>query len=299
MATRNSASESLQFLAATKTITASHIVTKMEQATRLAMYLTSQIHFFTDRLRSELPAVWLIVSDRSGRTPKLELLKSYLRLKKYNASDFPVVTKKKVEVSRSQYLTLLRTVYDVGRSESRKKAVFAGVKRAAKKKWKETAEGTDLISPISPSPDSIVDLCLSKVSINSSDIFYDLGCGDGRWLCRAATLFKCKCVGLEIEERRLKLAIENVKTCKLENYVEIKNENILTSDISSATIVLCYLFQDAMEQIGKTLRQRLQPGTKIIAIQFKLPSEPPQSWKPEKIYKPAVKDSRTVYYYTI
>lgn len=46
MATRNSASESLQFLAATKTITASHIVTKMEQATRLAMYLTSQIHFF-------------------------------------------------------------------------------------------------------------------------------------------------------------------------------------------------------------------------------------------------------------
>ena len=95
---------------------------------------------------------------------------------------------------------------------------------------------------------------------------------------------------IEIEERRLKLAIEKVKTCKLENYVEIKNENILTSDISSATIALCYLFQDAMEQIGKTLRQRLQPGTKKL-LQFSLNFLASlQSWKPGKIYKPAVKD---------
>ena len=289
------------FTVATRSIGASRIASKMEQSTRLAMYLTSQIHFFTNRLRSELQAVWLIVSDQSGRTPKIELLKSYLRLKKYSskASDVAVVTKKAVQVSCYQYLTLLRTVYDVGHRESKRKKIFAGVKRAAKKKWKETAEGTNLISPISPSPDSIVDLCLSQVSITSSDIFFDLGCGDGRWLCRAATLFKCKCVGLEIEERRLKLAVEKVKSGKLEKLVEIKNENILTSDISSATIVLCYLFHDAMEQIGKTLRQRLKPGTKIIAIQFKLPDQPPQSWKPEKIYKPAVKDSRTVYYYTI
>ena len=70
---------------------------------------------------------------------------------------------------------------------------------------------------------------------------------------------------------------------------------MLTSDISNATVVLCYLFHEAMEQIGKTLRSRVKPGTKIIAVQFKLPNKL-QKTGSQKIYTKCEK-TRTIYYY--
>ncbi len=260
-----------------------------------------EINRYTELIKSELPLVWLIISDRDGMFVKLELLKYYLRQKKYKASkeNQPIVTEKNVKVAPYEYLALLRTVYELGMKEYKMKQTFKLIKRAAKAEWEKTAKGTQLISPISPSPDSIIDLALSQININANDIFYDLGCGDGRWLCRATQLFKCKSIGLEIEENRLKLANENVKKNNLNDSIEIKNESVLTSDISNATVVLCYLFNEAMEQIGKTLRSRVKPGTKIIAVQFKLPNKPPQNWKPTKIYKPNVKNTRTIYYYII
>ena len=167
-----------------------------------------EINRYTELIKSELPLVWLIISDRDGMFVKLELLKSYLRQKKYKASkeNQPIVTEKNVKVAPYEYLALLRTVYELGMKEYKMKQTFKLIKRAAKAEWEKTAKGTQLISPISPSPDSIIDLALSQININANDIFYDLGCGDGRWLCRATQLFKCKSIGLEIDDIRLKLA---------------------------------------------------------------------------------------------
>ena len=274
----------------------------MEISTAIALYVPNRIYFFTQKIKAELPLVWLIISDRNGVYVKVELLKSYLRMKKYksNMDHQPVIiTQKGSIVSRYEYLALIRTVYEVGAKECRMKKIFGSVKKFAKQKWKQTSKGTNFISPISPSPNSIIDLSLSQIKITSRDIFYDLGCGDARWLCRATQLFCCRSIGLEIEENRLRLAKENVKKNALGNLIEIKNENILTSDISNATVVLCYLFHDAMEQIGQTLRARVKPGTRIIAVQFQLPNKPPQNWKPDKVFTPNVKNSRKIYYYTI
>ena len=59
-----------------------------------------------------------------------------------------------------EYLALLRT-YEVGIKEYRMKKIFKRM-RVAKAKWEKTAKGTKLISPISPSPDSIIDQLFRK-----------------------------------------------------------------------------------------------------------------------------------------
>ena len=154
----------------------------------------------------------------------------------------------------------------------------------------------ELISPISPSPDAIIDKCLREILPKKDDIVFDLGCGDARWLCRASELYKCKCVGLEIEKGRIALAKQNVETRSLDQFVTIREENILKADISDATLILFYLFPEAMEQLGKTLKQRVKPGTRLVAIQFRFPIE---NWKPDRIFRPDVPNSRTLYFYTV
>jgi hypothetical protein len=242
----------------------------------------------------ESKVVWAMVTGTGGKFINTESLKGYLRLKKYKETD--VNLKKKVPVTDHEMVALLKAAIEVAARSTKRKNVFKNLKKYAKKKWEETCKGTELISPISPSPDAIIDECLREILPNENDVMYDLGCGDARWLCRASELYRCKCVGLEIEKGRIALAHENIQNRKLTEFVTIRDESIIKADISDATLILFYLFPEAMEQLGKTLKQRVKSGTRLVAVQFRFP---PKDWKPERIYRPDVPNSRTLYFYTV
>jgi hypothetical protein len=50
--------------------------------------------------------------------------------------------------------------------------------------------------PYVPTPVTVVDAMLDLAKVTKSDIVYDLGCGDGRIVVRAATRFGCRGVGV-------------------------------------------------------------------------------------------------------
>ena len=263
------------------------------RSNKLKAGIETQIKECTQEIRENYPSAWTMISDKHGVGVSLESLKGYVRMSRYQLS--VVRMEKKCAVSRLEYAELLRAALFVTKVKSKKKRILSSFKTFAKKKWNDTAKGTELISPISPSPDAIIDAVLTQIRPKKSDVFYDLGCGDARWLCRAAALFGCKCVGLEIEPARVAAAHKNIAEANVADKVTIRTENILNADISDASIVLMYLFPDAMVELSQTFADRVQAGTTLVAVQFRFPT----GWRPvEQTIRPKVSNYRTVYVYT-
>ena len=102
------------------------------------------------------------------------------------------------------------------------------------------------------------------VDLGENDVFYHLGCGDGRGVEIALKEFNVK-KGIGIDNNREKInQIEN-------NSGNFVCEDIRDSDISDATVIL-FWFTD--EEIIKKMMEKLEslkPGTKIITIWGPLP----------------------------
>jgi uncharacterized UPF0160 family protein len=86
--------------------------------------------------------------------------------------------------------------------------------------------------------DSLKDI-LNYLKVDESDVFYDLGSGSGRVVVQTALDSKAKkCIGIELSKTRHDTSIDTTKDVKkLTNKIQFRNENILTADISDATII--------------------------------------------------------------
>ena len=128
------------------------------------------------------------------------------------------------------------------------------------------------------------------VKLGPDDIFYDLGCGDGRVVLHFAKKFNCYGRGVE-------LAIPFYLIAKIRSLfhkkVKIYWKNLFKHDISDAKVI--FLF-GMPEKLGKRLVEKfnkeLKPGTQIISYVFPL-----KGLKPEKVDKPEKRNP--IYLYKI
>ena len=153
----------------------------------------------------------------------------------------------------------------------------------AKKRHADSAAALD--APISPTPDSIIDLVLPKLDLGGKSLLVDLGCGDGRWIIRAAKQSGCRCIGCDLDNERLALAQTRVESHGLSDRVEVRKADIFefarSSVIEQADVVVLYLFREAMLTMSEILRQRRSMRNfTIVSIGFTLPSFVP-SWEGE------------------
>src|SRR5437899_11659222 len=76
------------------------------------------------------------------------------------------------------------------------------------------------------------------------DVFYDLGCGRGQLCVVAVTEFGVKrAVGIELHRGRAEKAAANIERLGLSDRIEIRNEDIMDSDLSEATIAYCGTYE--------------------------------------------------------
>ncbi|MDD4271952.1 MAG: methyltransferase domain-containing protein [Patescibacteria group bacterium] len=121
--------------------------------------------------------------------------------------------------------------------------------------------------------------------LRPGQVFYDLGCGDGRTVIYAANNFKVKAIGLEISLLfylicRLRQALN-----KFGN-IEFKLKNLYKENLAPADVVYFFSIPHSLnEKFCSKLRRELKPGAKIISYSFKLPD-----WQPKAIDKPSEKD---------
>lgn len=128
-----------------------------------------------------------------------------------------------------------------------------------------------------PTEPEMIQEVFALVNITSSDVIYDLGCGDGRVAISAALEFGCRAVGIDIDPQRVKEAQENALQAKVSNLVEFRLDDLFTCNFSEATVVFLYLLPHLNLRLKPQLLQQLKPNSRIVSRDFDM-----GDWLPEK-----------------
>lgn len=139
-------------------------------------------------------------------------------------------------------------------------------------------------APFVRTPDEIVDRMLELADPRESEVLYDLGCGDGRIVVRAAEKFGCRAVGFDIDPERVNEARDNARRRGVADRVSIVEQDLFTLDLSGADVVTLYLLPRLNARLIPQLRQ-LKPGARVVSHDFDLPG-----FKPEKTVEIAAAD---------
>lgn len=143
-----------------------------------------------------------------------------------------------------------------------------------------------------PTPPAVVDAMLEIAKVTSSDVVYDLGCGDGRIPIAAAQKYGARGIGIDIDPARIAEARENAKAAGVTDKVTFLEQDLFTSDFKEATVVTLYLLPSLNQKLMPKLKAELKPGTRIVSHAFDMGPE----WPPEE--KREV-EGKTIYFWTI
>ena len=149
------------------------------------------------------------------------------------------------------------------------------------------------LAPYVPSPPEVVDRMLSLAEVTKADVVFDLGCGDGRIPIAAARKFGARGVGLDIDPRRIEESRANAKAAGVEHLVEFRVEDVMTADVSTATVVTLYLLTSSNAKLRPLLTKQLAPGARVVSHAFSMGP----TWPADKVdrFTTAAGDEITLY----
>ena len=127
------------------------------------------------------------------------------------------------------------------------------------------------LAPFFPTPMNIVGEMLKMAQVQSSDVVYDLGCGDGRIVIAAADSYGARGVGVEYDPEVARLAIENVKRRNVDHLVEIITGDATKVDVSPASVVTLYLLPETISALRPGLERSLRVGSRVISHNAEMP----------------------------
>lgn len=143
--------------------------------------------------------------------------------------------------------------------------------------------------PYVPTTDTAVKAMLRLAKVGSSDVVYDLGCGDGRIVVAAAKNHGARGVGIDIDAQLIREARENARRAGVAGRVEFREQDLFKSDFRDATVVALFLLPALNRRLRPQL-EALKPGTRIISNTFEI-----AGWKPAR--EMVVKDDPGDAYY--
>jgi SAM-dependent methyltransferase len=126
------------------------------------------------------------------------------------------------------------------------------------------------LAPFVPSPPEVVDRMLALAGVTADDVVFDLGSGDGRIPIAAARTYGARGVGLEIDPRLVDEARANARAAGVDHLVEFRQQDVLTADISAATVVTLYLLSSSNAVLRPILTKQLRPGSRIVSHAFSM-----------------------------
>ena len=121
-------------------------------------------------------------------------------------------------------------------------------------------------------PERAITKIFEFLNLNENDIFYHLGCGDGKGLAIALEEFNVKkAVGIENNKENIQQAKKLFEKKNLKN-IELLFKDIRTTEINDATVILFWFTDsDIIETMMKKF-ENLQRGSRIITIWGPLPN---------------------------
>ena len=150
-------------------------------------------------------------------------------------------------------------------------------------------------APYVTTPPDVVDRMLALVKVDSRDVVYDLGCGDGRIVIAAAQKFGARGVGVDIDPVRIAEATANARRAGVEKLVTFRLEDVLETDVSEATVVTLYMLSAINVKLRPILTRDLPRGSRIVSHNFGM-----GDWEPDHVdtFRDAAGTTRTLYLWT-
>ncbi|MEI6533398.1 MAG: class I SAM-dependent methyltransferase [Candidatus Roizmanbacteria bacterium] len=105
------------------------------------------------------------------------------------------------------------------------------------------------------------------IHFKQTDIFLELGCGDGRVVRSIVKLFGVKGIGIDINPMLVSYADFLSKIEKLS--IQFIRTNILTYSYKDADIIYMFLLPNLMNKIESKIENETKKGTIIISHRFK------------------------------
>jgi len=123
-------------------------------------------------------------------------------------------------------------------------------------------------APWVPTSGETVNEMLSMAGVNSGEVVYDLGSGDGRIIIAAAKRFHARSVGVELNPlwvlwTRLKVAVLGLR-----GKTKVIWGNFFNVDLSKADVVTLYLIQNSNDKLEPKLKEQLKPGSRVVSHVF-------------------------------
>jgi SAM-dependent methyltransferase len=134
------------------------------------------------------------------------------------------------------------------------------------------------LAPYVASPEMIVEEMLRLANVGKDDVVYDLGSGDGRIVIMAAKIYGARGVGFELDGDLVNQSTENARRDGVAHLVEFRQQDVLTVDLSPATVVTIYLGQEANLKLRPAIQSELRPGARVVSHDFDM-----GDWRPDAV----------------
>ncbi|KAF1322687.1 Rna methyltransferase, partial [Globisporangium splendens] len=111
---------------------------------------------------------------------------------------------------------------------------------------------------------------LEMLCIAPDDVFYDIGCGDGRLVIEAARTHGIRAVGIEIDAARAAQATHAVQDAGVAHLVTIHHGNAMDFDYRDATVMFLFLIERGLGLI-RPLIEQLPSRCRVVTYLYKFP----------------------------
>lgn len=146
-----------------------------------------------------------------------------------------------------------------------------------------------------PTAMDVVQAMLRLAGVKADDIVYDLGCGDGRIVIAAARGSGARGVCVDIDPHRIAESRENARQAGVTDRIQFRNEDLFTTGIRDATVVMLFLYPDLNLKLRPRLLRELQPGTRVVSHWHDM-----GDWKPQRTVRVrSGGQERPIYLWTI
>jgi len=146
-----------------------------------------------------------------------------------------------------------------------------------------------------PTPVDVTQAMLRLAQVKAGDIVYDLGCGDGRIVIDAVRQRGVSGVCVDIDPQRIAESRENARRAGVSSRIRFVNDDLLTTNIGDATVVMLFLSEQLNLAVRPKLLRELRPGTRVVSHWHDM-----GDWKPQNTVQVRSQGiRRPVYLWTI
>lgn len=128
-----------------------------------------------------------------------------------------------------------------------------------------TGGGSGQVVSYEPTPIRVVFRMLELADVRDEDVVVDLGSGDGRVVVAAAARHGARGIGYEIQSHLVERARENAERAGVSDRVRFYERDLFEADLSAATVVTLFLWEDVNVKLRPKLIRELPPGTPIVS----------------------------------